>query len=302
VLSALLVTSAARADERDNAAAEALFRTAREAMASGDYASACVRFAESHRLDPAAGTLLNLAQCEEKLGKVATARAHAVEALERLPKDDFRIPFAQKMIASLEKRSPSVTVRLKDPSNPEVHVERDGVVLGVGSFGVALPTDPGPHVFTLHAGDQEVERHEVQLQEGEEVTVEFTSVPERTRLGGSSRSAPDKGEGSGKRTLAWISIATGGLGLTGFMTASAASTYKEHCKDATCDAEGRAAASLGKVTEVVSPVAFGVGLLGIGLGTYLLVSSKGRSPGAAQVTLSPQLSLPGAGMTVSGVF
>src|SRR5579871_2746595 len=91
---AALSATPARADERDPTAAESLFRSARAAVDRGDYATACPQFAESQRLDPAPGTLMNLADCEEHLGRVASAWEHFVQAREQLKTGDDRIPFA----------------------------------------------------------------------------------------------------------------------------------------------------------------------------------------------------------------
>src|SRR5262245_1711819 len=71
--------------DRDLAAAEALFREARAAMQSGDFDAACAKFEESERLDKAPGTVLNLAECEEKRGRVATAWGHLRRAVDMLP-------------------------------------------------------------------------------------------------------------------------------------------------------------------------------------------------------------------------
>jgi hypothetical protein len=65
----------------DSATAEALFAAGREAIRRGDYQAACPMFAESNRLDPAVGTVLNLAICEEHLGQLASRLA----ALSRSP-------------------------------------------------------------------------------------------------------------------------------------------------------------------------------------------------------------------------
>ncbi|MEO7330625.1 MAG: preprotein translocase subunit TatA, partial [Minicystis sp.] len=73
----------------DPAQADALFKEGRSAFDRHDFPTACAKFEQSQAADPAAGTLLNLALCEEKLGKLLPARAHAKEVLASLsPRDD----------------------------------------------------------------------------------------------------------------------------------------------------------------------------------------------------------------------
>ena len=62
--------------------AEQLFREGREAMKRADYALACPSFERSLALDPALGTLLNLAVCEEKRGRLGQALARYRQFVE----------------------------------------------------------------------------------------------------------------------------------------------------------------------------------------------------------------------------
>jgi hypothetical protein len=59
----------------DDAAAEALFLDGRRLMDLGKIDEACAKFDASEKPSPALGTLMNLADCEEKRGRIATAWA-----------------------------------------------------------------------------------------------------------------------------------------------------------------------------------------------------------------------------------
>ena len=91
LLSTLALSGAAAAQE---AAADALFDSARTAMARRDFDRACEQFRASDKLDPAAGTELNWADCEEKRGHLASAWELFRMVEEKLNPSDERVPVA----------------------------------------------------------------------------------------------------------------------------------------------------------------------------------------------------------------
>jgi TolA-binding protein len=128
--------------------AEVLFREGQKLVESGKYSEACPKFAESQRLDPGTGTLLNLALCHEKEGRTASAwtefRQAAGEARTAGRRD--RLKMAEDHIAKLEPQLSKVVIQLAPEvakENPEVHF--DSISISRAAWGVAIPADPGTH-------------------------------------------------------------------------------------------------------------------------------------------------------------
>ena len=95
--------------------------------------------------------MFNIADCEEKLGRLATSWTLFQEVVQRLPSDDERRTIASERARSLEARVPTLTIHLAHTDRTDVVVRRDGVVLGAASLETALPVDPGEHTVIVEA-------------------------------------------------------------------------------------------------------------------------------------------------------
>src|SRR5262249_39783303 len=139
MLAALLALPATARAEGDTAAAEALFEQARALKDQQRWAEACPKFEASYKLDKTLGTLMNLADCEEHVARIATAWAHWGEAVELAGKTgDKREGFAVGRREALVKRLPKVRIDVS-PGKSTLEVYRDGVRIDPAAYGVPLP-------------------------------------------------------------------------------------------------------------------------------------------------------------------
>lgn len=281
---AMLLPGLALAAPRDPTTAEALFRAARAAADKGDYAAACPKFEESNRLDLEVGTIFNLADCDEHLGKVASAWQLFKEVAQRLPPNDERVSIASSRATALEKKLPHLVLRATAPLPAGSSVLRDGVELGTASFDLPLPIDPGDHVIVVKSPGRSEWRQTVKATLGQTAELGLESgslVPggQSSGTGASGLSAGGTEGGSQRRTAGIVLIGVGGVGIvtsliTGAVALSAKHSVDDNCSDKRCSPEGLDAADRGSTAATVSTVAFTVGMLGAAVGTYLLVTGK----------------------------
>src|SRR5258708_6865823 len=173
---ALLAPRAVRAQAGDaRALAEALFREGRRDATAGDYAAACQKFAESQRLDPSTGTLLNLGDCEDHQRHLLAARNYFQTALAQLGASDPRFPRVQERLAVLDARLPRLRIALPPSAPPGIVVTRDGTPVPPEGLGVASPLEPGQHVVAVTAPARRERRHVVVLEERQ--SIEIVAAP-----------------------------------------------------------------------------------------------------------------------------
>ena len=269
-LAAGLWVSPARAEERDPAAAQALFDQARKLMKAGRFTEACPKLAESNRLDPGIGTQFHLADCYEQSGKIASAWAGFLEvaSLAQASGQADRERVAQKRAEKLEPRLPRLEISVSDAHRVDgLEIRRDGVLMGAAQWGTPLPVDPGEHEIVARAPGRHTLTQTLRLEEGKTASFELPLLAPRKEsvsqelVPQSSESEPEppgkssepavpsaepKAESSGPSALVWALAGVGavGLGVGTVFALEASSTNqdsKEKCRaDAPnlCDPDG----------------------------------------------------------------
>src|SRR5262245_58637 len=168
-LAVVTLTALAHADDR--AAAQALFDAGKALALENKFPEACPKFEASYKLDRALGTLLNMADCHEKIGKVASAWAEFEEAADRGARGaDSRVDYAKQRRDSLTSRLPKLQITIAKPVG-SLAVFRDDNKVDEATYGVALPIDPGKHAIVIKRGDQVLKEQSVDASEGATATI-----------------------------------------------------------------------------------------------------------------------------------
>jgi hypothetical protein len=310
LLTGWIATAQAQTETR-TAVAEALYRQARDLMAAGKLDQACPKFAESQRLDPATGTLLNLAACHEKQGKIASAWLEYSDAMVAARRDgrEDRVSYARDRIAELEPKLSRLTLLLAPGADlPNLTLELDGSSVGQAVVGVPTPVDPGKHTVRAAAPGKQPRIYEVSIDgvsDQKSLTIEPldaalpTSEPVSPPAGqAQARPQPHEVDELGRPIPTSVYLAGGitlalavGAGASGIAYLNEKADYDEL---KTSDQRHRAL-TYGRVN-------LGLWLgtaVGAGVTTYLYVTRPKRRA-AVQVVpvIGPQL----AGMGISGGF
>jgi hypothetical protein len=273
-------------DDDNRALAETLFFAGRGLMDAGRTASACPKFAESYRLDPAPGTLLNLAVCHEKMGRIAAAWGEYREAIADARKAGRpdREKLASDRLAAIEPDLPFLTIVVPPGTKvPGLEVKRNGVSLKEATWGLELPVDPGNVEVTASAPGMIASRLSIAIatREHESLTLEPLHPAPHT--------GPVKWSG-GKVAGLWTMIGGGALlaggGVLGYLALNAKNSSNDQCKPyygvQACTPGGAAAMSDAHTFAWGADAALGAGVLALGIGSYLFFTSGSNvEPGPA---------------------
>jgi hypothetical protein len=161
-------------DPAQMAEARALFEAARKRMAAGDWAEAAARLEESLTHVRGKGTLFQLAVCNEKLGRFASAWSLFVEVAQAAERsgEGERARIARERAAAVERLVSRVTLQvLEVPPPPDMRLRRDGREVVAGDWGVASPVDAGTIHIEAHATGRATWETDVEVEPGASITV-----------------------------------------------------------------------------------------------------------------------------------
>jgi hypothetical protein len=325
-LGALLSAAAPSIARADDVAArnlaEQMFSEGKKLMTEGKFDDACPKLAESQRLDPGGGTILNLAVCHESQGHFASAWSEFREALGLARTDGRRDreQLAQEHLTLVEPKVSHLTFAMEPKvSVSGMTIKLDGQALGQAAWSSPLPVDPGPHDIVVSAPgklDEQVAMHVGAIADSKTVTIHAledappqpgsVSLPENTPEAGGSDGS------TGKRVAGFV---VGGVGLVAVGVGSVfgvEALEKRHDSNASCSgstcttAAGVASNDDAKRFANFADVGIGVGIVGLVVGTYLVLTSGGAKPvpaaTARRVNVAPVVGFGRSSLELSGTW
>lgn len=310
-----------RAEAQDTALAESLFQEGQTLMRSGKIPEACAKLAASYAIESSTGTLINLATCQEKQGKIASAWAAFSKALPQARAEGRkdRARYCQERVEALRPQLSMLKVEIsKDNPTEGLNVLLNGSELKSALWGAEMPVDPGVHRVIAEAPGYQ--RMELSIEVGAKADRKVLSVPALTRAIESTEAQPSTPRAASPESIALDShlktgealppkvyIAGGaaialGVGtiITGLMYTGARGDFDDANRSPLSSPKDRqekrdSASTLGTVSSVLGISS----LAAAGITFYLLNDTKERE---RSVAIAGWVNPAGAGIAVASRF
>jgi hypothetical protein len=291
-------------------------------MQAGRYAEACTKFADSQRLDPGVGTILNLASCYEKNGQTASAWSayRAAAAAARDKGQSAREKAARESVARLEPSLLKVIVTVTpQPEADALTVMLDGTAIPPGLRGIPTPVDVGNHRLEASGAGKKPWAITFTVTHAATTPVlvpvlESAPVQAKTEIAQSPAQAQPPGadardgDGKNQRTVALVVGGVGVLGVGigsvfGLMAKASDSKADPLCSDSDhCTEQGKSYISDAHSKATGATVAFSIGGAGLLGGAILWLTAPRLQERGTSVIVVPAVSPQSAGLFAKGSF
>jgi len=224
--------------------ASALFHEGRRLVDEQRYGEACERFEQSLKLADGLGTRFNLADCWERIGRIASAQAAFAEVAlaARAAGQIDRETAARERAAALEARVSRVAIEVQSPALDRPTVLRNGSPVAPELWGKSIPVDPGTQLIEVTAPERLPWTSRVQVPSGGALV--WVSVPRLLEAPKANQAAvaakpPAKKKPSRRgarekpRDMRAVSLGLAALGVSGIAAGTAfALKYKSFADEA----------------------------------------------------------------------
>jgi hypothetical protein len=291
------IATPARADGTSAASkkrAAALFDEGRRLIVEGRFDEACTRFAESERLYPSSGTLLNLVDCHERNGLLASALAtcHEAERLAHARGDEEGRLFAQRRAEEIAPKVPSIAIELP-PNEKVTRVAIDGTPVEL--TGKPLLVDAGRRRVEITLDDGSTRSQQVDVTADARARPVRFAEPERVRVLAPPPPPPPPPRHDAWKTPTGVALgAVGGAALvlgavTGVLALSkksdlvaacsaGAGSYPDRCGGGTLDAraqqETRSDLDTARTEATISTAGIAIGAVFVAAGVVLYLLGR----------------------------
>ncbi len=243
---------------------------------------------------------IRLAHVEEHLG-------HLLEAVEqyRVVAGLKTATYVQKYqaktaIKRIEARIPRLTVEVPPGFSGSVRIDDND--LPASSYGTAIEVNPGTRIVTARAaGFRPFERSVVMAEASQQtLSLELEAMPARAPAAAHHVEA-DSSSSSGRKTWGYLTVVVGGAGVvvgTAFGLAARSTRHEldGECLNNICSESQRSTYDRGKMQADVSTVGFVVGAVGLGVGSYLLLTGPSEPEKQSRAHVAPLVGLGRVGL------
>ena len=301
---------AAQQSEASLGAARTLGYEGVEAYQKGDYVVAADKLDRAYRVVKAPSLGLWSARAFEKLGRMVEAAERYLE-VTRLDVTGGELAVQQQAKADAAKereallpRIPHVVIQIEGAKADDVVVTLDGVQLPSALIGAKCPVNPGRHRLR---GELKGKHHELEISisesETKSVTLGIESAGARAQTPLALEPPPDPNlasatpraendasrDGSPQKTVGWIALGAGAVGIgigtvTGILAISKKTSIEDSCPNERCAPPVHDDADAYNSLRTVSTVGFIAGLVGVGIGTTMLITAPSKPTRSARVS------------------
>ena len=299
----------AEPSDADRATARELGTEGLNALEKKDYPRALDLLTRADRLYRAPTLELGLARAQVASGKLVAARetyARLVrEVVTAASSDAFKnaVESGKKELAVVEPKVPAMVLSVDGLKEPTVML--DGESVPNSALGVRRPVDPGKHKLDVTGVGYFPQNRDVTLKEGEVIELRVTmvkdpsavatdssgTVPTPVAAASSSEASLPPAAPSKQPLFAYVALGIGGAALatsavTGILAMGKKSDLNDQCPKGACPETAQGTHDSFLTLRTVSTIGFIAGVVGVGAGVTLLLTSPKR-PQRTGLALGP---------------